>query len=363
MQLQKSDPGFDASNVLTMQLALPSSKYPDAAKQTAFLQQVMDRLRAAPGVTSTGIATTLPLSGTDRTRAFGIEGRQFASPSEYPTASYNVVSPDYFKSLGIGLVRGRYFTEQDTAQSSQVAIISTALGRRQFPGQDAVGKRLIQRRAGQLTPIEIVGVVNDVKNHRLNAEPNAILYIPYQQDMASTVSLVTKSSAAPEGLVGAARAAVSSVDPNQPIANVKPMTEVVARSISSQRLNMFLLSIFAAIALAMAAVGIYSVVSNSVRQRTHEIGIRMALGAQQSNILKMILGQTMLFTAIGVIIGVAAAVALTRLIAGMLYGVSNLDPVIFVATPILLALIALIASYAPARRATRIDPVIALRVE
>jgi len=363
MQLQKADPGFDATNVLTMQLALPLNKYPDGARQTAFLQQVLERLRSTAGITSAGVATTLPLSGTDRTRAFGIEGRQFASPSEYPTASYNVASPDYFKSLGIGLVRGRYFTEQDSAQAPPVAIVSTALARRQFPGEDAVGKRLIQRRAGQLTPVEIVGVVNDVKNHHLNAEPNPILYIPYQQDMAPTASLVVKSSGRPESIVAAARDAVRSVDPNQPIDNVSPMTEVVARSISSQRLNMFLLSIFAAIALAMAAVGIYSVVAHSVRQRTHEIGIRIALGAQRGNILKMILGQTMMFTIIGVIIGVAAALALTRLIAGMLYGVSTFDPVIFVGTPLLLAIIALIASYAPALRATRVDPVIALRVE
>ncbi len=363
IRLQQSDPGFSAANVLTAEVALPASKYPDGARQAALFQQLTEKLRNAPGVTSVGAVTTLPLSGTDRTRAFGIEGRQFASPSEYPTASYNVVVANYFKTLGIALASGRYFTEQDSANSPPVAIISSALARRQFPGVDAVGKRLIQRRAGQLTPIEIVGVVGDVKNRGLETEPNAALYIPYLQDPAPTMTLVISSQVRPETLVPVVRDAVRSLDPYQPIDKVRSMTEVVAQSVSSQRLNVLMLSAFAAIALLMAAVGIYSVVAHSVRQRTQEIGIRLALGAQRGTILRMILGQTMIFTAMGTIIGVVGALALTRLMAGMLYGVSRLDPLIFVGTPLLLAAIALLASYVPARKATKVDPLTALRFE
>jgi putative ABC transport system permease protein len=362
LRLQQVEPGFKAENVLTLDIALPESRYPDEVKQKAFYQQVLQQLHDAPGVTSVGAVTSLPLGKSDRTRAFGIDGRPL-NPSNVPTASYSAVSADYFSTLGIKLVKGRYFTERDSEQAPMVAVVNETLARRYFPGEEALGKRLVQRKAGKLMLREIVGIVGDVKSYGLDAETQAGLFVPYQQDAVLGMTLVARSNSNPLGLSAVARNVVQRVDPYQPIDNISTMEQIVSQSIAQQRLNMILLSIFAAVALILAAVGIYSVMANSVRERRQEIGIRMALGAQPGHIFKMVIGQSMLLTVLGVGIGLAVAFTLTRLISSLLYGVSAVDPVVFVGTPVLLAGVAFLASYLPARQATKVDPIIALKTE
>jgi putative ABC transport system permease protein len=362
LRLQQVDPGFRPDNVLTLNIALPESRYPDEARQKAFYQQVLQRLAAAPGVKSAGAVTILPLSGSDRTRAFGIEGRPLVS-SNIPTASYSAVSADYFATLGIPLVKGRYFTERDTEQSPPVAVINETLARRYFHGEEALGKRLMQKKAGKPILREIVGVVKDVKSYGLEAETQPGLFVPYQQEASLAMTLVARSNSDPLALTSAARGAVQDVDPSQPIDNISTMEQVVSKSIAPQRLNMVLFSIFAAVALILAAVGIYSVMANYVRERRQELSIRLALGAPPRHVFRLVLGRSMALTLAGIVIGVAVAFTLSRLISSLLYGVSAVDPVVFVGTPLLLAAVAFLASYLPARQATKVDPMVALRAE
>lgn len=363
VRLQQVDPGFKSDNLLTMSIAIPAAKYPDPQRQRAFFQQVIQQAQAAPGVTAAAVVTRLPLGGADQVRAFLIEGRPPLNAGEQSTASYNAASPDYFDAMRIPLVKGRTFTERDDEKVPLVALVNETMARRFFPGEDPVGKRLILKKANPVIAPEIIGVVGDVKGQGLDAEAKAGIFVPYLQAPAPVMNLVVRSNTDPLSLTAAARGAVRNVDKDQPVDNIATMEQVVLKSTSQQRLNTILLSIFAAVALALAAVGIYSVIAQSVRQRRREIGIRVALGAGPGQIVKMVVGQGMVLTLIGVGIGLVVVFFLARVISSLLYNVDTLDPLIYSGMTLLLTTVALAASLIPALRAMKVDAITALRDE
>jgi predicted permease len=360
--LQQVNPGFNAESVLTMQVTLPPVKYAEDTQITAFYEQALNRIKALPGVQAAGAATSLPLTSNSLSRRFTIDGRSPASSNERLVANYGAISPEYFRAMGIPLLSGRSFTDQDRDKSQQVIIINDTMRRRFWPNEDPIGKHIsITAEAG--VSREIVGVVSDVKNSSLDAESGLEIYEPYLQFPWSFMAIVVRTAADPLRLAPAVRDEILAVDKAQPVYDVKTMTQIVGDSLSQPRLYMLLLGIFAGIALVLAAVGIYGVMNYSVNQRRHEIGIRMAIGAQRSDIMKMIVGQGMLLATIGVAVGVAAAFFLGWVVEMLLFGVSGRDLSTFIALPFVLVLVALLASYVPARRATRVDPMIALRAE
>ena len=360
--LLQVNPGFNAESVLTMQVTLPPVKYADDSQIMVFYEQALKRIEALPGVQAAGAATSLPLTANSLARRFTIDGRSPASPNERLLASYAAISPEYFRAMGIPLISGRSFTDQDRGKSQQVIIINDTMRRRFWPDEEAIGKHIsIIAEAGLSR--EIVGVVSDVKNSSLDGESGLEIYEPYLQFPWSFMAIVARTAADPLRLAPAVRDEILAVDRAQPVYDVKTMAQIVGDSVSQPRLYMLLLGIFAGIALVLAAVGIYGVMNYSVNQRKHEIGIRMAIGAQRSDIMKMIVGQGMLLATIGVAIGVVAAFLLGWAVEMLLFGVSGRDPLTFIALPLVLVLVALLASYVPARRATRVDPMIALRAE
>jgi putative ABC transport system permease protein len=361
IKLQEVDPGFNRQDVLATTVSLPASKYASPEQKRAFFQQVMQQIRATPGVGYVGGINNLPLSGSDKIRAFYLQGHEDVAPSQIPTASYGMVLGDYFSALDIPLVKGRYFTEQDNEQTPRVAIINETLARRFFGGEEPIGKHLILKITEPRIMPEVVGVVRDVKAYGLDVETNPAFYVPYRQDPFSTMSIVVRGGVEPTALAGATRSAVHTVDPYQPIDSLTTIGKMVSQSVSQQRLNMILLTVFAVLALILAAMGIYSVLNHAVNERSAEIGIRIALGASPGRVVRMIAGQNMLVTAIGLVIGLVAAFFLTRFVSSILFSVKAVDPVVFIFTPLILALVALVASYLPARKASQVDPVTALR--
>jgi putative ABC transport system permease protein len=356
------NPGFNPENVLTANVGLPISRYPERQNQAAFFQQLVDRTRSLPGVESASAVYPLPLSGAEEGMSFSIEGRPAPPPGEVRSAGPRWVMPDYFRLMGIPLLKGRLMTEQDAVESQQVIVINQAMARRYWPDEDPVGKRMTLPFRGD-SQREIIGVVDDVKHTRLDVEGTPEMYIPYLQSPISSMTLVVRTSSDPLGLVAAVRSEVSRLDKEQPVYDVRTMEQLVSESTSSRRFNALLLGIFAGVALILAAIGIYGVMSYSVTRRAHEIGLRMALGAQVRDVLKLVVRQGMLLTLVGVCIGLAAALALTRLLSSLLYGVSATDPITFGVITSLLIGVALLATYIPARRATRVDPIVALRHE
>lgn len=364
MRLLTVEPGFNPKNVLTIKLSLPTSKYPDSDRQAAFFQQTLERLGALPGVQSVGAISALPLSGAEDVSGFMVEEAPPVAPTDMPMADRRRVSADYFRAMGIPLVKGRYFTEADNRTATPVAIISESLARRFFPGEDPVGKRIKNGGPTSTRPwLSIVGVVKDVKQLALEAEARPQMYMPYLQNTWTSMSMVMRSASDLAGLAAAARSAVWEVDKEQPVTDVKSMEQYFSASIAQRRFNMILLGIFAGIALILAAVGIYGVMSYSVTERAQEIGIRMALGAKQTDVLAMVVKQGMGPAIAGIVVGLGAALALTRLMSSLLYGVSATDPITFTAVSLALAGVALGASFVPARRAAKVDPMIALRRE
>jgi putative ABC transport system permease protein len=360
--LQQVNPGFNADRILTMQVTLPPVKYAENNQIIAFYEQALTRIGALPGVQAAGAATSLPLTGNSISRRFTIDGRAPASTNERLSATYFAISPDYFRAMGIQLVSGRSFTNQDRDKSQQVIIINDTTRRRFWPNEEAIGKHIsITAQAG--VSREIVGVVADVKHSSLDAESGLEIYEPYLQSPWSFMALAVRTMADPLRLAPVVKDEILAIDKGQPVYDVKTMAQIVGDSVSQPRLYMLLLGIFAAIALVLSAVGIYGVMNYSVNQRKHEIGIRMAIGAQRSDILKMVVGQGMLLASIGVVIGVVAAFFLGRIIEMLLFGVSGRDLMTFVGLPVVLVLVSLLSSYVPARRATRVDPMIALRAE
>ncbi len=361
MRLQNVDPGFDASNVLTMRVALPSYRYSGEEKFARFGAELLERVRNVPGVDVAAMTTALPLSQIESAMSFRVDGKPGPPPGSEPIANWRSVSPDYFRALGVPLLRGRAFTEQEGKDAPGVVIINESLARSAFPGEEALGQRLV---IGMDTkPREVVGVVRDVRHTALKEEPKPEMYVPFQQAPRAAFTLVTRTTVEPASLTSSVTNAVQSVDKDQPVYNVKTMETFRSESIAQSRFNTYALSIFAAIALVMAAVGIYGVMAFSVTQRTNELGIRIALGAQPGDVLRLVIRQGMILALIGILIGLAASLALTRVMASLLYGVAATDVLTFVTVSAALALIALAASYLPARRATRIDPMVAIRYE
>jgi len=364
LRLRSVDPGFRADQVLTVRLALVQSKYAEARQKTAFYRDLLERVRSLPGVQSAAATNHLPMV-SDFARGFTIGGRPAPPPGEWPVARYRAVTPEYFRAMGIAVLEGRVFTEQDHDQAPGVAVINQTLARRHWPAADPIGQRVnLERPDRQGAWRTIVGVVSDVRHRGLDAEIQPEVYVPYYQKPEAATTLVARATAEPVTLAAAVRAAVRAVDADQPVGEVRTMERVVAESESmgSRRTVMVVLGAFAAVALLLAAVGVYGVISYSVVQRRPEIGVRMALGAGSGEVRRMVVRQALELAATGVAIGAAAAFALTRFLAKLLYGVSAADPATFAAAAALLVGVSILASYLPARAATRVDPLAALRV-
>jgi putative ABC transport system permease protein len=362
-RLQRMDAGLRPENVLTMSLALPQAKYPTKEVVDQFHQQLLTRIAALPGVQVAGMINFLPLQRWGVNGDFSVEGEAPPLPGRFPHAELRTVTPDYFRALGIPLVAGRPLDEHDRSNSAPVVLINQALAKRYLPTKDPIGKRLARSKNDLFT---IVGVVADVKQSGLTQPARPEIYFPYQQvpdDLKRSMSVVIRAQGDPNALVSTVRGELYRIDPGQPAYNIKTMTTVIDESVSDRRLNMALLSIFAAVALLLASIGIYSVMSYTVTQSTREIGIRIALGARSSELLKLVVGQGLMLTIVGVGIGLAGAFALTRLLANFLFGVTATDPLIFTGVPVFLVVVAVVACYLPARRAMKLDPIVALRNE
>jgi putative ABC transport system permease protein len=360
--LQQVNPGFDPSNLLTMRLDLPFPKYQDPQRRTSFSDQILERIKALPGVQSVGMVSELPLSGQLNDTYFTVEGRPSQSSDQKNDANFRRISSDYFTAMGIPLLRGRSFTEREAREASSVTIINEELAQQYFPGQDPIGQRLtIETGEPKPQPREIIGIVGDVRHFGLGQGLPAEMYIPSLR--SPRTNLVVRTTADPAVLSASVRREVLAVDPVQPVSNIRTMEQLIASSIAQPRFQTLLLALFAAVALILSAVGIYGLLSYTVNQRTHEIGVRLALGAQTGDVLKLVVGQGVKIVLVGIIVGLGAAFALTRVIAGLLFGVSATDPVTFIGIATLLFVVAMLACYLPARRATKVDPMAALRSE
>jgi predicted permease len=366
MRLQKVDPGFNPHGVLTAYIMLPSSKYTEPRRQAAFFKEVINRIEALPGVEAVGGASSMPFTGTNDAGYFRIEGipeRRAGDPlieAEQPK-----ITPGYIRAMEIPVLMGRSFNWADNENSPQVAVVSEALVQLYWPNEDPIGKRLSINNDSDGKPVwrQIVGVVKDVKHDGLAKQPRPVIFSPLLQYPVPYTILAIRTHTDPSSLSPAIRRAVTAVDSEQPIFRINTMERFISDSVSDSRFQTQLLTVFAAVALALAAVGIYGVVGYSVNQRTHEIGIRLALGARQRDVLKMVVKQGMELATTGVVIGLAGAFALTRLMKDFLFGVNASDPLTFGVIALILTLIALLACYFPARRATKVDPLVALRYE
>jgi predicted permease len=359
-RLQKVELGFDARNVLSLDFVPSRAKHPYDSS-AAFYQQLLEKIQTLPGVKAAAIINNAPLSGRRGAEVYKIEGRpEPKSMADAVVAEYHVVSPGYFQMMGIPLLRGRAFTEGDGPGAPGVAIINQVFAERYWPGEDPLGRRLFidfnQRW------VTVVGIVGNVKQSGAPYEAAPHVSVSYKQ-LPEARTLLIRTTADPLGFVGAARSQIQAIDRDLPIYNVHTMEGLLAESISQRLLNLLLMGAFAGVALALTVVGLYGVISYSVTQRTHEIGVRMALGAQSRDVLRLVIGQGMKLVALGVSIGLAAAFGLTRLLKTLLFGVSATDPATFAEVALLLTLVALLACWIPARRATKVDPLIALKYE
>jgi len=367
--LQKVDPGFDPKNALTVAISLPERKYPENNLQAAFYKQLIERVSALPGVQATAAASNVPFSNIhwgNWGRGFRVEGRTDNSSGSEDWTGYYSVSPNYFKTMGIPLLKGRLFTEFDTESAPRVAIINSTMATRFFPGEYPIGKRIqLTDRVNNGSQVyrEIVGIVGDVKSNSLDQQAHPQTYEPYTQEPFPSMTLIVRTAGDPIGLGASIRSEVFQLDREQPIFGIMTLEGLISTSTGQQRFSMLLLGIFAAAAIALASIGLYGVMSYAVAQRTHEVGIRMALGAQRRDVLGLILRQGLRLTLVGIAIGLIAAWAATRLLINLLYGVSATDMPTFAGVSLLLIGVALLACYLPARRATKVDPLVALRRE
>ena len=356
------DPGLRAKNVLVMWMSVPQEEiYVGPPGLPRFCQDLQEQVGAIPGVLSVGAVAHLPFRG-DAGRAFQVEGRPPADPAKIPNSDYSVACPDYFRTMGIPILQGREFTQQDTLNAPGVIVINETMARTIWPKESPIGRaiRLIGNDGPRLT---VVGVVGDVHQSGLDAPLRSQFMRPYAQAGWPVMSVVTHTAGAPMSFASPIKKALARALPDRPVSDVATMDEIVSGSTGSRRVPMLLLSVFSALALLLAAVGIIGVVSHSVTQRTHEIGIRMALGARTLDVLTLMVNSSMLWVLIGLVVGIAGSAGLTGLLTGMLYEVQPLDPSVLGGVSLLLAAVALFASYWPARRAARIDPITALRVE
>jgi putative ABC transport system permease protein len=366
-RLASVDPGFRVEQALTFELTLPDARYEKELQQVAYFDQLIPKLRAIPGVQAAAAVVSLPLSGSSIVLTFEIAGRPPLPPSQQPAMQVRVATPDYFQTVGIPLKRGRAFTEQDREGAPPVVLITESTAKQYFPNEDPIGKKItLGWGRGPGTPRaggEVVGIIGDVKDAGLDEADPPQIYLPYRQWPLQSMAVVLETSVPPERVADAARRETYSVDPNIPVGNVRTLQQVVERSISQPRFYMTLLTIFAALALLLAAVGTFGVLSYAVAQRSREIGIRMALGAQERTVVGLIVRHAMILAAGGIALGVTAAWFLSKLLSAFLFATDPRDLATLAAVALTLGLVALLASYLPARRATKIDPVVALRAE
>lgn len=358
VNLLNVDPGYRAENLLTARLALPP-RYPDNTRHVQFYEQVLQRLAALPGVTAVGATSHLPLTGYNMGSTLRVEGRTPPPGEREPGAPVARVNPDYFRTMGIALRSGRFFTDGDTDGAPTVALLSETLARKLFPNEEPLGKRLA---VGGLNTT-IIGVVNDIRYTGLDGEVEQAVYLSYRQLPRAGMALVIRGTVEPASLAPALRNAIHEIDPALPLYDVLPMNERLSNSVAARRFNLLLLGGFAALALVLAGVGVYGVIAYVVTGRTHEVGIRLALGAQRGDVLRLFIKQGMTQVLFGVALGLLGAFALTRVMTSLLFGVNANDPLTFAGVALLLSLIALLACYLPARRAANVDPLTALRHE
>jgi predicted permease len=381
-RLQRVNPGFSYEHLTSFSVALPEKKYPSVEQREQFYVRLLDNLRGLPGVESSAAASGLPLGNNGWQTSFTIDGRPLPPRNETPLMEACLVTPDYFRAMNIPLKRGRYFDDHDdrsalagkdlsklTEVEKEIAalnaiVIDEEFAHRYWPNEEAVGQRIKLGTDAKDPVLTVQGVVGRVKMEGLSQDSKRVQgYFPFAQIPSGGMTVILKASGDPNQLIAAVRQQVKAIDPDQPIYSIRTMDEIRAESVASERLILTLLSIFAGIALVLAIVGIYGVMSYSVTQRTHEIGIRMAIGAQPRDVFRMVIGQGMMLALIGVAIGLLLAFALTRLMTTMLFGVEPTDPATFAAIAVLLTVVALVACYVPGRRATKVDPVISLRYE
>jgi putative ABC transport system permease protein len=365
LKLQAVNPGFNPQNMLIGRINLSESKYQTDASVIAFYDEFLDRIKSLPGVQSAAIRTYIPIAAQEgyANRSFFIEGRK-TNPADSSTAFDNRISPDLFHTMDIPILKGRPFDKQDVQEARNVIIINETLARRDFPGEDPIGKRMTIRASPREEDWRtVVGIVKDTKPRRLDGEPVAEMYMPFAQLPDSSMAFLIRTTGKPEGIIAAVRQTVQSLGKDQPVYGLRTFESVMSEAVAEPRFRTFLLGVFALVALILAMVGIYGVMSYSVTQRTHEIGIRMALGARSSDVLKLVIGYGMALAFIGVGIGLVASVALTRVLSQFLFGVEPIDPLTFTVIALLLIGVALLACWIPARRATKVDPLLALHCE
>jgi predicted permease len=362
LRLQKVAPGFHAERVLTAQLTLSRSKYREGPQQAAFFTRLAEAARALPGVEAVGLVSQLPLTDDDSSGNITLEGRPLAPGEVPPEVSLRTVDPGYFAAMRIPVAKGRVFAAADRADAPAVAVVDQAMARRFWPDGQSLGKRLKLGGRDSKSPwMTVVGVVGDVKHHGLNAAEQEAIYVSEAQLPQAMMSLVVRSASSPAGLVKPVKRAVRTLDPDLPVARVATLESLLQASLARPRFNLLLISILAVLALLLTVVGIYSVVSYSVLQRAHEIGIRMAIGSDRRGVLTLIIRQVLTYTGIGIGVGLVGAVLLTRLMSRLLFGVSATDVSVFAGVSLLLMAVSAAAGYIPARRATRLDPVAVLR--
>ena len=360
-RLMRVDPGFRTEGLVTMQINLPPAKYPSERDAESFYRRLFDQLRPLPGVLSAATGSLLPFGDGNTANEVAIDGRPPETDGTSPSADWRLVSPGYFRTMGITLAQGRDFEDHDSTDPQGVAIVSSTMARRYWPGGDPIGRRV--KPGGSRNWMTVVGIAGDVTQRGLDEPPAPMVYYCAYKANWNPMSLVVRTDADVSAIAAAVRGVVRSIDRELPVSNVSTVEDLRAASVAPQRFNMLMLVIFAAVALSLAAVGIYGVMAYSVTQRTHEIGIRMALGSRPRDVLRLIVGQAMRLTIAGIVLGSGAALALTRLMQSLLFGVSATDLATFLAVPALLAAVALAACYLPARRATKVDPTIALKYE
>ena len=365
MQLQDVNPGFSADHLLTVKLSLPTAKYTENQQVVNFYDQLLARLGTQPGVQAAAVTNSLPLDGGSDYASFSVEGRTVALTDRQPDAELRIVAPEFFKALRVPLRSGRLLDDRDAGGAPDVVVINETLARKHFGGDDPLGKRITfgDPQASDAEWFTVVGIVGDVRASSLHDEPYAQVYGSYRQSPRRSMTVVLRTAGDPMALAGSVRQQVAALDPQQPLYNMRTADQVLAASIARPRFNMLLIALLAGIALVLAAIGVYGVMSYSVTQRTHELGVRMALGASASNVLKLVVGEGMLLAGIGIGVGIVAAIGVTRIMGSLLYGVTATDPFTFVSLALLLGTIAFVACYIPARRATKVDPIVALRYE
>jgi len=361
--VRRTDTGFSTHNLLTLEMALPWIKYGEAPNKVALFDEVLPRLRAVPGVEQVAAVEKLPLKEPIEPVDVFLASRP-AVAGETPKAYPNIVSPDYFSLMGISRLQGRSFTDEDRAEMPGVVIVNQTLACRFWPGQSPIGQRLSFAEPGteEHEWLTVVGLIQDVRHASLEAEPEPEIYTPLAQSTFWTINVVVKSKARPELLTPALHKEILAIDPDQAIYEIKTMEQVLSESLLLRRFSLFIFTIFAVIALILATVGVYGVMAYSVAQRTREIGLRIALGAQPPEVFKLVVAQGMRYVVAGLALGIVLSLALSRLLTSLLYGVRSFDPVTLGSVAVLLAMVGLVANFVPAGRAARVDPLMAMKI-